>query len=125
MSGGYFDYQQYKIREIADQIKEVIIKNKVEKQKEELYPWCYNDDGTVNEWDKYYFYFPDDVIEEFKKTYKALRIAEIYAHRCDYLLEGDDSEESFKNRLKKELEEFELEFSNGKCFSDLDFDNED
>ena len=36
MSGGAFDYNQYKIGYIADQIEEVIVKNGVEKTPEDL-----------------------------------------------------------------------------------------
>ena len=36
MSGGAFDYNQYKIGYIADQIDEVIVKNGLEKTPEEL-----------------------------------------------------------------------------------------
>jgi hypothetical protein len=35
-----------------------------------------------------------------------LRIAEIYAHRVDWLLSGDDNEEHFIKRLKEDLDEF-------------------
>ena len=34
-----------------------------------------------------------------------LKQAEIYAQRIDWLLSGDDGEESFHERLKEELEE--------------------
>jgi hypothetical protein len=34
----------------------------------------------------------------------ALRKASIYAHRIDWLLSGDDSEDTFLKRLKEELE---------------------
>ena len=37
----------------------------------------------------------------------ALRRAEIYAQRVDYLICGDDGEESFHSRLKEELEKYE------------------
>ena len=36
-----------------------------------------------------------------------LRRAEIYAQRVDYLISGDDGEESFHSRLKEELEKYE------------------
>ena len=34
-------------------------------------------------------------------------MAAIYAQRIDWLLSGDDGEESFKRRLKEELDELE------------------
>ena len=48
-----------------------------------------------------------EVVEEFKKGLKILKTAAIYAQRIDWLLSGDDGEESFKKRLKEELDELE------------------
>ena len=48
-----------------------------------------------------------EVLEEFKKGLKILKTAAIYAQRIDWLLSGDDGEESFKRRLKEELDELE------------------
>ena len=48
-----------------------------------------------------------EVIEEFKKGLKILKTAAVYAQRIDWLLSGDDGEESFKERLKEELNELE------------------
>lgn len=57
---------------------------------------------------KWYFEIEDDcVLEEFKKGLKILKTAAIYAQRIDWFLSGDDGEESFKRRLKEELEELE------------------
>jgi hypothetical protein len=36
-----------------------------------------------------------------------LKRAEIYTHRIDYLLSSDDGEQTFHERLKKDLEELE------------------
>ena len=43
-------------------------------------------------------------IAEFKKGIKAIRSALVYLHAIDYLLSGDDGEESFHARLKEDLE---------------------
>ena len=48
-------------------------------------------------------------IEEFQKGLKILKEADIYLRRIDYLLSGDDGEESFHERLKEELEELKKE----------------
>ena len=50
-----------------------------------------------------------EVLEEFKKGLKILKKAAIYAQRIDWLLSGDDGEDSFKRRLKEELDELEKE----------------
>ena len=42
-----------------------------------------------------------------KEAYRQIRIAEIYATCVDWMMSGDDSEESFRERIKEDLEEFE------------------
>ena len=70
-------------------------------------------DWHDEEWYKMYpgdlcFYkYPDEVIEEFKNGVNILRKAAIYVHRIDYLLSGDDGNESFIERLKNELSRLE------------------
>ena len=39
----------------------------------------------------------------FKKAADAVRIAQIYIQRMDWLLSGDDGEESFLSRLEENL----------------------
>jgi hypothetical protein len=106
MSGGAFDYNQYKIGYIADQIEEVVVKNGTEKTPEEIKNDYHND-----EWyekypeDKFHYRYPDEVIEKMKDAVKALKKAQVYAQRVDWLLSGDDGEESFLKRLDEELNE--------------------
>lgn len=89
MSGGHFDYDQYRIDQIAEDISQIIRNNK----NEELDEW-----GS-----KKGYFFPDEVIEEFKKAVQILDTAYVYVQRIDYLLSGDDGEDSFHSRLKEEL----------------------
>ena len=49
--------------------------------------------------------YPDPVLRRMEEAVYALRAAAIYAQRVDYLLSGDDGEESFERRLKEELAE--------------------
>ena len=42
-----------------------------------------------------------------KEAIKALKIAQVYAQRVDWLLSGDDGEESFLSRLDDELKKLE------------------
>jgi hypothetical protein len=108
MSGGAFDYNQYKIGYIADQIEETVIKNGDEKTPEEIKNDWHND-----EWyekypeDKFHYKYPDEVIEKMKEAVKALKIAQVYAQRVDWLFSGDDGEESFLSRLEEELKKLE------------------
>lgn len=59
----------------------------------------YDEDGKET---NYYDYEPE-TIEEFCKAIKVLREAAVYAQRIDWLLSGDDGEETFHKRLKEEL----------------------
>ena len=108
MSGGAFDYNQYKIGYIADQIEEVIVKNGVKKTPEEIKDGWHND-----EWyekypeDLFNYKYPDEVIEKMKEAVKSLKIAQEYAQRVDWLLSGDDGEESFLSRLEENLKKIE------------------
>lgn len=103
MSGGRFDYQQYRIRDIADSIQEEINHNNEPWfPKDTQYSWeqkC-NEEFTGQR-------YSDETIKEFKNAVKYLHIAEIYAQRVDWFLSGDDSEESFHKRLKRDLNELE------------------
>jgi hypothetical protein len=82
MSGGHFDYTQYSISDIADEIENVI---------------------ALNE-DRDYPYTPE-TIEQFEKAVQVLRVAKIYAQRIDWLLSCDDSQERFHERLEEEMKE--------------------
>ena len=128
MSGGTFDYNQHRIRYIADCVEQEISKSGTPKTEREL-----KDEGgwrNNKEWyEKYpedlnHYKYPDGVIEEFKKGYEILRKAEIYAQRMDWLLAGDDGEESFLKRLKTDLEVLKAELSI-KTFEIEDDEDED
>lgn len=106
MSGGRFDYKQWHIGNIADQIEqEVIMSGKpIPRSK-----WGYYEreqyDATHKQPMNYAF--PEEVLRRMEEAVYALRKAAIYAQRVDYLLCSDDGEESFMERLKKELEELD------------------
>lgn len=76
MSGGHFDYGQYKISEIADGVERLILSNTE---------------------------YSEETIAEFRNGLDALNKAVIYAQRIDWLVSGDDGEESFHRRLAEEL----------------------
>ena len=104
MSGGYFDNKQWHIDNIADQIEqEVILSGKpIPRQK-----WSYYERQEYEETHKQpmNYAYPDSVLRRMEEAVYALRAAAIYAQRVDYLLSGDDGEESFEERLSKELSE--------------------
>lgn len=94
MSGGHFNYQQYKISEIADEVERLIA--------------C-NDSKETDRWGETIGYgFDARVIEKFQEGLRILRQAEIYAQRIDWLVSADDGEDSFLRRLQEDLEKLEF-----------------
>lgn len=106
MSGGFFDYKQWHIDNIADQIEqEVIMSGKpIPRSK-----WSYYERQEYEETHKQpmNYAFPEEVLRRMEEAIYALRRAAIYAQRTDYLISCDDGEESFMERLKKELAELD------------------
>lgn len=91
MSGGHFDYQQYRIEDIAKSIEELIKSN---------------DDESLNEWGyRRGKGYSDETIKKFKTAVNTLRKAAICAQRVDWLVSGDDGEDSFHHRWAEELKE--------------------
>jgi nicotinic acid mononucleotide adenylyltransferase len=93
MSGGHFEYQQYRIEDIARSIEELIESN---------------DDESLTEWDtRRGKGYSAETIEKFKTTIDTLRKAAIMAQRVDWLVSGDDGEDSFHRRWAEELSKYE------------------
>lgn len=107
MSGGHFDYQQHSMIDIAEGIESIILKNKVEKPQDVLREETWRDKDWYDKYpeDKLYYNFPDEVIDKFKEGVIKLKEAYIYAQRVDWLLSGDDGDDTFLTRLRKDLEE--------------------
>ena len=78
MSGGKFDYNQHIMGDIASEINVYL----------------------GNGWSQ-------ETLDKFKEAVVALRRAEIMAQRVDWLLSGDDSEETFHVRWDEDLREIE------------------
>ena len=106
MSGGRFDYKQWHIGSIAEQIEqEVIMSGKpIPKSK-----WDFFEREEYNETHKQpmNYAFPESTLRRMEEAVYALKRAAIYAQRTDYLLCSDDGEESFEKRLSKELAELD------------------
>ncbi len=127
MSGGTFDYNQYRIRDIAVRVEEEIAKSgtpKTERELKEDYPWKDEEYFEKYPEDKFHYAYPEEIIAEFKKGYELLRKAEIYAQRIDWLIACDDGNESFLKRLKEELDVLEYELK-VKKFEVKDEEDED
>lgn len=105
MSGGRFNYDQYKIGYIADAIEKEIERNGREKTRDEMKAEGWRDPNWYEKYpeEKFHYEYPPEVIEQFKIAVQKLREAQVYAHRVDWLLSFDDGEESFLRRLKEDL----------------------
>lgn len=75
MSGGHFDYNQYRLLSMADDIRALTDKGE----------------------------FPDDIIARFREGEVLLRKAYVYVQRIDWLVSDDDGEDSFRKRLEEDL----------------------
>lgn len=126
MSGGTFDYNQRRIREIAERVEfEIAISGKPKSQRE-LKDESWRDESWYEKYpeDLAHYQLRDEIMAEFKNAYEILRKAEIYAQRIDWYLAGDDGEDSFIERLKEELGDLDLELKN-KTFEIKDDEDED
>lgn len=103
MSGGHFDYNQFQIARIEESIQQEIDLMGKLKPKSELYvdPEYYEKYPE----ERFYYTYPDEVVDQFKRGIMYLKMAYIYAQRIDWLLSGDDGEESFLERLKEDINE--------------------
>lgn len=54
----------------------------------------------------------DETIATMKQAYLQIRKAYVYAQRIDWMLSGDDGEDTMQTRLQEELDEVQQEFDN-------------
>ena len=92
MSGGHFDYKQYEIGYIADEVEQLILTNTSTSLKDER--------GHIST------VYAAETIAEFENALKLLREAQIYVQRIDWLVSGDDGEDDFHSRLNFELAKY-------------------
>lgn len=111
MSGGRFDHKQYAIYDIADQIEDYLYGHEIDYYA--VQDLIRDSHGDRNEAEEYaiahHHTMPNRhgyrflTLQQLKRAVHYLRKAAVYAQRADWLLSGDDSEESFHERLKKDL----------------------
>lgn len=124
MSGGAFDYRQYHIEEIADDIEREIIEAGREIPKEVYNRWY---GRSFDDADRTYPTYEQKTIDIMKRAVYVLRMANIYAKCVDWMLSGDDSEESLAKRLEEELRALKAKYPSGKFIfkeKDVYFDKE-
>jgi len=84
MSGGHFDYNQFKLLDIVSEIDEIIKNNNVGDE----YGFIYN--------------YSHETIEKMKLTSMLLKRCHIMVHRIDWLHSGDDGEDTFNQKWNEE-----------------------
>lgn len=109
MSGGHFDYQQYRIDAIAEEILDEIRKNEegYEHFSDEIY-YGYGENGAIMEKPEGWRRYSEKTLNEFKEAYRLCKMAAAYTQRIDWLVSADDGEECFHRRLKDDLAVIEL-----------------
>lgn len=84
MSGGYFDYNYSHIQEVIEQLEYLLTSDEAQPIREDL---------------------ANVTLNKMEEGLEILQKAKIYAQRIEWLISGDDSEESFHRRLEEDLEE--------------------
>ena len=104
MSGGHFEYKQYHVDELAAEIDRLIAK--VHKTREDVKDTPDDPCDPNYCWEKHYLY-SDETLAKFAEARDTLKRAAIMAQRVDWLVSGDDGEQTFHQRWKEELKQYE------------------
>lgn len=114
MSGGRFDYGQYQIMDIINSIEDYLDGHDLCDEDIQGYEIDYKkgwiDEDTIKYIRKHKHTIPNnsgfskETLKEFRKGLAIIRKAYVYAQRIDWLLCGDDEEETFHESLKDDLE---------------------
>jgi Na+/phosphate symporter len=80
VSGGHFDYNQFNIESVADEIDSLVEKNAAGQ-----------------------YQFSDETIEKFRQAEKLVRRAAAMVQRIDWLVSDDDGEDTFHARWKEDM----------------------
>jgi hypothetical protein len=86
MSGGHFNYTQYSVKEVSEEIELLLDRQ-----------------GKVSDdkWQEVYETYPKEVQDIFKEAIIQINKASEYIHRIDWYLCGDDGEETFLEKINK------------------------
>ena len=91
-------------------------------------PWLYTIHHSVYDhypYDADVLELNDETIETMKQAYLQIRKAYVYAQRVDWMLSGDDGEDTMQTRLKEELDEVQQEFDTKNWACPYEGGNED
>lgn len=83
MSGGYFNYANHGLRSMKEELDAIISRNDSD--------------------------YHDETLEHFICASCLLELCDLYMHRIDWLLSGDDDEDDFHERLHLDLMSYDQE----------------
>ena len=92
MSGGHYDYQDFRLNEIVEQMKRDIISNNIPDQ--DNFDYCPN--------------FGQEIIESLKLLIPLIEDIREAIHHIDYLYSGDIGEKECLERIKPIIDEWNL-----------------
>ena len=92
MSGGFFDYQEYRLKDMASLLRLEIAK-------------CRKKPDWISSWSSY----SNEFIGEMSFLYNQLIDTAARMHRIDWVLCGDDGEDQYEERLKRDLTKIEFD----------------
>lgn len=107
MSGGRYEYVQYRINDIIDYLQDQIDKSGQEIPIEDR--WMSKDYYEKYPEEAFYTKHSEEVLKIMKEAIGKLKESFIFAQRLDWYLSGDDGEESLIRRLNKELKQLKHE----------------
>ncbi len=84
MSGGHFDYQEFRIDDIVEALEHLITGNGVP-----------GDCGWCQDYD-------DETIRWFKQARAMLLVGRMIVHNIDYLVSGDTGEDTFNESMMED-----------------------
>jgi len=90
MSGGHFDYKQFSLEYLAEEIQELIDNNNI------VDDYGYKSDR------------PEEILVYYRKAIELLKEAKFLAHRIDYLESGDDGEDTFHEYMDEYYIEYKI-----------------
>jgi|GEM_PF-1398387 len=88
MSGGHFDYNQFRLTDISREIMSLINSNEVPNEFRQARK------------------YPTDILDKFEVAMIILDTAADIVHHIDYLVEGDIGEDTFRELYNKAIKDF-------------------
>lgn len=95
LSGGFFEYRQFLLEDMAGEIDKLIARNGA--------PTEYEDAFDLRYLPSRHYEYPADILARFRESAHELRRVGEMAHRVDWLVSGDDGEDTFRERWSDEV----------------------